>query len=121
MNTPAHNFDSPGNREALLLWHRVMLEGVRSGAYDLSARQISVLLTLYLESESRSVRQLATALNISKPAICRALDALEKLELISRSKDPDDRRNVIIARTEKGHAFLSAFSESILNQLMAIQ
>ena len=45
---------------------------VRRDGPDLSARQLGVFLTCYLDSEAQTVRGLAAKLNVSKPAIPRA-------------------------------------------------
>jgi DNA-binding MarR family transcriptional regulator len=52
------------------------------------------------------VRGLAAELNVSKPAITRALDRLGELDLARRKVDPLDRRSVLVQRTLKGAAFL---------------
>ena len=49
---------------------------VRRDSPDLSARQMGVVLTCYLETEAQTVRGLAARLNVSKPAITRALESL---------------------------------------------
>jgi DNA-binding MarR family transcriptional regulator len=56
------------------------------------------------------VRGLASTLNISKPAISRALDRLGRLGFIRRKRDDADRRNVLVQRTVKGSVFLTEFS-----------
>ena len=52
----------------------------------------------------------ANHLNVSKPAIVRALDSLGKLEFVRRGRDESDRRSVLIHRTVKGAVFLSEFA-----------
>jgi DNA-binding MarR family transcriptional regulator len=79
---------------------------VRRDGADLSARQLGVLLTVYLTEGPHTVRGLAAALNVSKPAITRALDRLGELDLARRKTDPADRRSVLVQRTVKGAAFL---------------
>jgi DNA-binding MarR family transcriptional regulator len=79
---------------------------VRQEGPDLSARQLGVFLTCYLESEAQTVRGLATKLNVAKPAITRALDRLSEFDLTRRKKDPLDRRSVLVQRTATGMAFL---------------
>jgi DNA-binding MarR family transcriptional regulator len=69
---------------------------------DLSARQLAVLLTIYLQPPPHTVRGLAAKLKVTKPVITRALDSMGKLELVSRRRDEADRRNVVIQRTAKG-------------------
>lgn len=79
---------------------------VRSDGPDLSARQLAVLLTVYLGEGPHTVRGLAADLNVSKPAITRALDRLGELDLARRKVDPADRRSVLVQRTVKGTTFL---------------
>lgn len=79
---------------------------VRSDGPDLSARQLAVLLTVYLNEGPHTVRGLAADLNVSKPAITRALDRLGELDLARRKVDPADRRSVLVQRTAKGANFL---------------
>jgi DNA-binding MarR family transcriptional regulator len=79
---------------------------VRRDGPDLSARQLGVFLTCYLQDGAHTVRGLAADLNVSKPAITRALDRLGELELARRKVDPADRRSVLVQRTLKGQAFL---------------
>jgi DNA-binding MarR family transcriptional regulator len=54
---------------------------VRRDGPDLSARQLGVFLTCYLRDGGHTVRGLAAELNVSKPAITRALDRLGELDL----------------------------------------
>jgi DNA-binding MarR family transcriptional regulator len=79
---------------------------VRRDGPDLSARQLAVFLTCYLESEAQTVRGLASKLNVSKPAITRALDRLSEFDLVRRKTDPLDRRSVLVQRTMAGAGFL---------------
>lgn len=79
---------------------------VRRDGPDLSARQLGVFLTCYLQEGAHTVRGLAAELNVSKPAITRALDRLGELDLARRKVDPLDRRSVLVQRTLKGAAFL---------------
>ena len=79
---------------------------VRRDGPDLSARQLGVFLTCYLQDGAQTVRGLASELNVSKPAITRALDRLGELDLARRKVDPLDRRSVLVQRTLKGTAFL---------------
>lgn len=79
---------------------------VRRDGPDLSARQLGVFLTCYLEDANHTVRGLAAELHVSKPAITRALDRLGELDLARRKIDPLDRRSVLVQRTLKGTGFL---------------
>jgi DNA-binding MarR family transcriptional regulator len=99
---------------ALSFWHGVTATALRKMPVDLSSRQTAVLLSVYLVSPPHSIKSLADDLNISKPAICRAVDALEKAKLIKRARDKSDKRNVFVTRTVKGSAYLSEFADIIL-------
>ncbi|GAB0119187.1 MarR family transcriptional regulator [Acidisoma sp. 7E03] len=79
---------------------------VRRDGPDLSARQLGVFLTCYLTDKAHTVRGLAADLDVSKPAITRALDRLSEFELVRRKIDPADRRSVLVQRTLKGSSFL---------------
>jgi DNA-binding MarR family transcriptional regulator len=83
-----------------------IVELVRRDGPDLSARQLGVFLTCYLETEAQTVRGLAGKLGVSKPAITRALDRLSEFDLVRRKTDPLDRRSVLVQRTATGMAFL---------------
>lgn len=102
--------------DALSVWHRITVRALRELPYDLSSRQTGVLLTVYLTQPPHTIRNLAERLGISKPAICRAVDALAQLDLIKRKKDEEDRRNVFIQRTVSGSVFLSDFADLIIQE-----
>ena len=79
---------------------------VRRDSPDMSARQTTVFLAVYLNDEAQTVRGLASHLKVSKPAITRALDRLTQFQFAARKVDPSDRRSVLVQRTAKGSAFL---------------
>ncbi len=83
-----------------------IVELVRRDGPDLSARQLGVFLTCYLDPEAQTVRGLAAQLGVSKPAITRALDRLTEFDLVKRKTDPLDRRSVLVQRTPAGMALL---------------
>ncbi len=110
MNEVFHTHD------VLKLWQRVITRSLRELPYDLSQRQIAVLLTVYMSAPPHTIRSLADQLQVSKPAICRAVDALSVLELLRRKKDEDDRRNVFLQRTVNGSVFLRDFADIIAQE-----
>jgi DNA-binding MarR family transcriptional regulator len=79
-----------------------IVELVRRDGPDLTARQLGVFLTCYLETAPQTVRGLAARLNVSKPAITRALDRLSEFDLVRRKTDPLDRRSALMQRTATG-------------------
>jgi DNA-binding MarR family transcriptional regulator len=102
--------------QALKLWHDVTFDLVRDSAQDLSARQMAVLLTVYLEPPPHTVRGLARKLGVTKPAITRALDTMGRLGLLSRRRDEADRRNVVIQRTLEGALAVERLGDAIVNR-----
>lgn len=87
-------------------WNQFIADYVRSGLPDLTNRQMAIFLTVVQKSGPHTVRGLAAALNLSKPVITRALNKLSELGYLRRQRDLTDRRNVIIAPTDKGAQFL---------------
>lgn len=86
---------------------------VRSDDPDLTGRQMTVLLKVYLDDSHQTVRGLAAFAHVSKPAITRALDRLGDFDLIRRQTDPLDRRSVIVQRTNTGRAFVGSFGDTL--------
>lgn len=106
--------------QALRLWQEVGLATIRDHGIDLSARQAVILLTIYLEPPPHTVRGLAAKLGVTKPVITRALDAMGDMDLVTRRRDPQDRRNVIIQRTVRGSLFLEQFGDLIVERAAAL-
>lgn len=101
--------------QALDLWHRAIVSSVQIDAPDLSARQMALLLSVYLNPPPHTVRGLSQFLKVSKPAITRAINRLSELDMVRRKIDDNDRRSVLIQRTVKGSVFLREFGELIVN------
>ncbi len=99
--------------QALELWRTTLVASVRADGPDLSARQMALLLIVYGEPPPHTVRGLAAKLNISKPAVTRALDTMGRLDFTRRKRDDTDGRNVLVQRTIKGSVFLSEFADLI--------
>ncbi len=99
--------------DPLALWHRVLINTVRSGKPDLTTRQMALLLCVYLTPPPHTVRGLASELGVTKPVITRALDTLGTLGYLKRKRDETDRRNILIQRTVTGAVFLSDYKDMI--------
>ncbi|MGC1411955.1 MAG: MarR family transcriptional regulator [Acetobacteraceae bacterium] len=97
---------SPSADQMVGILRETVVALVRRDGPDLSARQLGVFLTCYLHDGGHTVRGLASDLNVSKPAITRALDRLGELDFARRKVDPLDRRSILVQRTLKGAAFL---------------
>ena len=89
----------------LYLLRETILAEIRIGE-DLTLRQLSVLLNIYLDDEPQTVRGLAKCLQVGTPPITRAFDRLGEMDLLRRKVDPLDRRSVIAQRTPKGAAMM---------------
>ncbi len=99
--------------DILFPWRDVMVDTVRQDGPDLSMRQWAILLTVYLTPGPHTVRRLSADLNVPKPAISRALDALSIQGLIRRVRDPEDRRIVIVQKTADGAIFVDDFARIV--------
>ena len=102
--------------QALELWRAAALQQVLDDAPDLSLRQLTILLTIYLEPPPHTVRGLAARLHVTKPVITRALDSMGKHRLVSRRRDDRDRRNVLIQRTVEGALHLERLADIIASE-----
>lgn len=101
---------------ALDFWQRVVARSLKDAALDLSARQMGILLRIYLQDGPHTVKNLSESLGISKAAVCRALDVLGRAGLVKRKKDEKDKRNVFVWRTIQGSVFLSDFADVIMRE-----
>jgi DNA-binding MarR family transcriptional regulator len=90
-------------------WMHTLIDYVRSGAPDLTNRQMALLMLVYLSPGPHTVRGLARILGVSKPVVTRALNTLGGLGYLRRERDQDDRRNVFVVRTSDGTNFLEGF------------
>lgn len=99
--------------QALHLWHSASMAQVLDQVPDLTLRQSAILLTIYLERPPHTVRGLAQKLDVTKPVITRALDTMGIMKLVTRKRDPRDRRNVIIQRTVEGTLYLEKLADII--------
>ncbi|AGH51211.1 regulatory protein MarR [Sphingomonas sp. MM-1] len=98
---------------ALSDWMDALVRYVRSGSPDLTNRQMALLLAVYLAPGPHTVRGLAQLLGVSKPVVTRALNTLGSLGYLRRERDESDRRNIFVARTDKGAEFLASFASLI--------
>lgn len=102
--------------QSLRLWRDVALDEVRAKMPDLSMRQATILLTVYLDPPPHTVRGLAAMLDVTKPVVTRALDTMGALKLVSRHRDEEDRRNVLVKRTIEGALYVERFGDVIISR-----
>ena len=81
---------------------------------DFTMRQLAILLTIYLDPPPHTVRGLAKKLNVTKPVITRALNAMGRQSIVTRRRDDNDKRNVIVQRTVKGALYVEALGDRVV-------
>lgn len=91
--------------------YTTLLALVRRDGRDLTARQLTAFMTVYLDVHVHTVSSMADVLNVSRPGVTRILDRLAEYDLVAREEDRDDRRRVLIRRTNRGVAFLREIEE----------
>jgi len=90
---------------------RAHIRGVATGDFELSVEQFHILR--YVRRGTGSISELATAKNISRPAISQAVGALVNKGLLTRVESARDRRFVELALTPQGNELLdSVFKET---------
>ena len=88
-------------------WHRTraVIRGAAAEKYHLTVEQFQVLRRI--RKGATSVSALAEASQTSRSAVSKAVDALVRRGLVSRSQDPEDRRNVPLALTDEGQRIMA--------------
>ena len=95
------------------LWNsiRYHIRATATAKFDISVEQFHVLR--YVRRGTDSVSELATAKNISRPAISQAVEILVKKGLLTRVPSKEDRRCVELVLTEAGNHLLdTVFKET---------
>jgi DNA-binding MarR family transcriptional regulator len=95
-----------------LVWNQIRshLRSIAMDQFDISVGQFYVLR--HIRKGLTSVRDIADARQISRPAISQEVDLLVEKGLITRKQEADDRRFVHLALTKEG--------EVLINQLFAL-
>lgn len=86
---------------------------------NLGSAEGNILLHLLMQDEELGQEQLAGQLDISKPAVSRALDSLEAKGFVTRQPDPNDRRVRRLHLTDTARQIGPAV-EQAYNQLYAL-
>ena len=95
------------------LWNfvRSHIRATATGSFDITVEQFHVLR--HVRRGVTSMSDLATAKNISRPAISQAVDVLVRKGLLTRIHSTQDRRVIELALTDEGDALLaSVFKET---------
>lgn len=88
------------------VWNTVRshIRATATAKFDITVEQFHVLR--YVRRGPGSMSELATAKNISRPAISQAVEVLVKKGLLTRVQSTQDRRYVELALTEAGNNLL---------------
>jgi DNA-binding MarR family transcriptional regulator len=95
------------------LWHTVRshLRATATKTFDITVEQFHVLR--YVRRGIASISEIATAKNISRPAMSQAVDLLVKKGLLTRIQSTQDRRYMELALTKAGSDLLeTVFAEN---------
>lgn len=82
--------------------------------YGLTPAQYGVLNCLRNEGQL-SPKQIAELLHLEAPTVSGILDKMQKADLIERSVDPNNRRNVLVVATKKSTEMKSKVEEVTVN------
>lgn len=85
-----------------------MFGALKDHEQEITLRQLGTIGVL-LTTPGCSVREIAGKLDISKPAVTRALQALGELGYVEKQPGEADRRLVRASVTSKGKAFAERF------------
>lgn len=86
---------------------------------NLSSAEGNILLHLLTQDERFRQDEIVELLDISKPAVSRALESLELKGYVYRKKDPLDRRASRVILTEKARS-ISPQIEQVYNEVFSI-
>ena len=107
-------------QQALVKFHPSLTELTEVWSdVNVTIQQLRVMTILY-NDEPRRVSLLARRLNVSTPTMTGILDRLVRQGLITRQDDPEDRRVVLNALTEKGQSLIERFQPVQSERLRAI-
>jgi Transcriptional regulators len=85
---------------------RSHIRATATGQFDITVEQFHILR--FVRKGSDSMSELATAKNISRPAMSQAVEVLVKKRLLKRVHSTQDRRYVELSLTDSGNALLDA-------------
>jgi DNA-binding MarR family transcriptional regulator len=86
---------------------------------QLSSAEGNILMHLYTRDHSIRQEDIVAQLELSKPAVSRALESLERKGYVARSRDASDRRASLVALTDRALSIRPAV-EQVYNQVYAV-
>ena len=89
-----------------------LMTAFQNGEPDLSLRQLAILMSISKHGQI-SIGELSAQLHIPKPAVTRAVDRLEQLDLCKREFSACDRRKVLAVSKRNAHILLETWEERL--------
>jgi len=96
---------------------RILLEFFQE--VDISQSQLLTIMAIY-EKKTCRLSELSTKMGISDPTASGLVDRLSKARYVNREQDPDDRRAVCIALTNKGVHLAKKFRSAVSDRWVEI-
>ncbi len=88
------------------------LEETQSATVD----ELSQLSQKYLGDQNGiSFQKLSKHLNLTSPTLTGIVDRLEKIEMVERSPNPQDRRSILISLTKKGLEVIPKIRDALID------
>lgn len=94
---------------------------IQQAGYDISGLQFGILRMLAMEGE-HSLKELSSKFMLDPSTLVPSVDSLERKRIVTRHRDDNDRRRVVIGLTDTGrtiaHQFHQFSDEDIIYQAM---
>ena len=112
METNHENFPELGrlNREMIRIF-RKRVETDLPGNIKLTSDQFMIMHYILSAKDEVIQQDLADYTRKDKSAVLRSIDALEKMGLVRRLQDRNDRRKNYLALTREGHQIMEQYNE----------
>lgn len=91
--------------------YELLASFIRHTPRDMSLTSLSALATLN-RGGPRRITDLAASEGVAQPSVTAMVTALERVGLVERRRDADDKRVVLVAITEAGAAYVRARREA---------
>ncbi|BAJ26184.1 MULTISPECIES: MarR family transcriptional regulator [Kitasatospora] len=92
----------------------------RNGLHPTDLRALIALLDAAREGTPATPGRLGRELRLNSAGTTAVLDRLERLGLVRRDRDPDDRRRVLLAVTERAVALGQGFFGPLIGETVAL-
>lgn len=108
MDLMSTNYDTQPTVESSLVWTLVvsgrLIRTIAESMLDNVGAQALAVLYRLSEQDGVSQAELSRRQRVEAPTMCRMIDRLEREALVTRERDPLDRRSVRVMLTDKGRS-----------------